>query len=88
MQYTKEKKWRGGTSSEIVAKDAKNGTAISAVAFTLNQTEYVSITPFEVTTWSDKQHRYISITSRRISKSASVSWPTPPDFGKMDLSTT
>lgn len=48
MQYTKEKKWRGGTSSEIVAKDAKNGTAISAVAFTLNETEYVSISTFKV----------------------------------------
>jgi hypothetical protein len=42
MQYTKDRKWVGGTSSETVAKNAKNGTAISAVAFTLNETSYVS----------------------------------------------
>ncbi|KAL5409074.1 hypothetical protein PMIN04_011169 [Paraphaeosphaeria minitans] len=43
MQYTKDRKWVGGTSSETVATNAKNGTAISAVAFTLNETSYVHI---------------------------------------------
>ncbi|KAF2438242.1 hypothetical protein P171DRAFT_437303 [Karstenula rhodostoma CBS 690.94] len=43
MQYKKDRKWVGGTSSETVAKNAKNGTAISAVAFTLNETSYVHI---------------------------------------------
>lgn len=42
MQYTTEKKWIGGTRSETVATDAKNATALSTVAYSLNSTSYVS----------------------------------------------
>lgn len=42
MQYTDDEKWVGGTRSETVATDAKNATAISAVAYALNETQFVS----------------------------------------------
>jgi hypothetical protein len=41
MQYTTDQKWQGGSRSETVATDAKNGTPISAVAVGLNATQYV-----------------------------------------------
>lgn len=43
MQYTSDRKWVGGSSSETIASDAKNGSAISAVAYTMNSTSYVSV---------------------------------------------
>ncbi|KAF2008911.1 hypothetical protein BU24DRAFT_359236, partial [Aaosphaeria arxii CBS 175.79] len=43
MQYTTEKKWIGGTRSETVATDAKNGTAISTVSFAINSTQYFHV---------------------------------------------
>lgn len=43
MQYTTDQKWIGGSRSETVATDAKNATALSTVAYSLNSTQYVSI---------------------------------------------
>lgn len=42
MQYTTDRKWLGGTRSETVVTDAKNASPISAVAFLVNGTQYVS----------------------------------------------
>jgi hypothetical protein len=44
MQYRTDKQWDGGNKAQTVATDAKNGTAISAVAYALNGTQYVSNT--------------------------------------------
>lgn len=41
MQYTTDKKWEGGSRTETVATDAKNGSPISAVAVPINATQYV-----------------------------------------------
>lgn len=46
MQYGTNQLWVGGTKTHTVATDAKNGTAISAVAYTLNQTGWVSASIF------------------------------------------
>lgn len=43
MQYGTDQRWIGGNSSNTVATDAKNGTTISAVAYTLNQTGWFHI---------------------------------------------
>lgn len=43
MQYGTDQRWVGGNSSNLIATDAKNGTTISAVAYTLNQTSWVSV---------------------------------------------
>lgn len=42
MQYTTDRKWIGGSKSETVASDAKSGSPISAVAYAINATQYVS----------------------------------------------
>ncbi|KAF2183804.1 hypothetical protein K469DRAFT_710168 [Zopfia rhizophila CBS 207.26] len=39
MQYTADGQWIGGGKSETVATDAKNGTAISTVAYSMNATQ-------------------------------------------------
>jgi hypothetical protein len=41
----RENDWVGGTLSEVVAFDAKNGTPISAVAYALNNVSTVSSVP-------------------------------------------
>ncbi|KAH8732188.1 hypothetical protein GQ44DRAFT_766340 [Phaeosphaeriaceae sp. PMI808] len=43
MQYTTDRKWIGGTKSETVATDAKNGSPISAVAYAINATQFFHI---------------------------------------------
>jgi hypothetical protein len=42
FKQLRDGKWVGGTQSEIVAYDAKNGTPISAVAYALHNTSTVS----------------------------------------------
>lgn len=42
MQYRQDQKWDGGNKAQTVASDAKNGTALSAVAYSINGTQYVS----------------------------------------------
>jgi hypothetical protein len=42
MQYGTDQLWVGGNKTNMVANDAKNGTTISAVAYTLKQTGWVS----------------------------------------------
>jgi hypothetical protein len=42
MQYNTDRKWTGGSKSETVATGAKNASPISAVAFVVNGTQYVS----------------------------------------------
>jgi hypothetical protein len=36
-KYMEDENWLGGTNTEIVAHDAKNGTPISAVAYEINE---------------------------------------------------
>ena len=49
MQYRADKKWDGGDKAQTVATDAKNGTALSAVAYLINGTQYVRfVTPTEL----------------------------------------
>ena len=43
MQYTTDRKWIGGGKAQTIAADAKDASPISAVAFALNETQYVSI---------------------------------------------
>jgi hypothetical protein len=42
MQYTTDKQWIGGTKAQTIATDAKDASPISAVAFAINETQYVS----------------------------------------------
>lgn len=42
IQLTPKGEWIGGTSSEVIASDAKNATPISAVSYSLNDTSVVS----------------------------------------------
>jgi hypothetical protein len=43
MQYGTDQKWIGGTKAQTVASDAKDASPISAVAFAINATQYVSL---------------------------------------------
>lgn len=42
MQYNSGQQWVGGSATETVATDAKPGTPLSIVSFSLNSTYYVS----------------------------------------------
>ncbi|KAF3007434.1 hypothetical protein E8E13_003539 [Curvularia kusanoi] len=43
MKYTKGQKWIGGGATETVANNAKNGTAISAVSYAANSTQFFHV---------------------------------------------
>jgi hypothetical protein len=42
MQYSSDQQWTGGSKSETVATGVKNASPISAVAYNINATQYVS----------------------------------------------
>jgi hypothetical protein len=42
MQYSSDQQWSGGSKSETVATGVKNASPISAVAYNINATQYVS----------------------------------------------
>jgi hypothetical protein len=42
-QLQKDGSWEGGSTSEILAENAKNATPIAAVAYAMNETATVSI---------------------------------------------